>query len=52
MELAGNDKRRVVEYIDAAFGITQNSEKGMIVLEHWKTSDVVAIYTRQGLQLQ
>lgn len=52
MELSGNDKRRVVAYIDSVFGITSNAEQGVIMLEHWKTSDVVGVYTRQGLQLQ
>lgn len=52
MELAGNDQRRVVSYVDSVFGITQGHESGTIILNHWKADEAVGVYTRQGLQLQ
>lgn len=51
MELSGNDKRRVVEYVDSVFGVTERGGPGVIVLEHWKAREAVGVYTRQGLQL-
>lgn len=50
--LGGQDKRRVVEMVDYAYGITSEKEFGMFMLYDWKTGKAIGSYTQYGLQLQ
>ncbi len=50
--LGGQDKRRAVAMVDAAYGITGSKENGMFFLDDGKTESPVGIYTKYGLQLQ
>ncbi len=50
--LGGHDKRRIVQTIDYAYGVTAEKENGMFLLHDWQTGKAVGAYTRYGLQLQ
>ena len=50
--LGGEDKRRIVRYMDAAYNITSTRSDGIIILRDSKTGDDIGVYTSAGLQLQ
>ncbi len=53
MRLSGQEKRRVVRYIDDAFGLTTSSSSGAFLIVHAESGEKVGIYSPQeGLQLQ
>ncbi len=51
-QLGGHDKRRVVQMVDQAYGVTSDKLFGMFMLYDWRTKDAIGAYTQYGLQLQ
>jgi hypothetical protein len=52
VRLSGQEKRRVVEYVDYAYGFTQRNPDGTILIQYDPNCDYIGIYTKNGLQLQ
>lgn len=52
VRLSGQEKRRVIEYVDYAYGFTQRNPNGTILIQHDPTCCYIGIYTKNGLQLQ
>ena len=50
--LGGQDKRRVTQIVDEAFGITGSDIFGSFMIYDWESKKPIGIYTQQGLQLQ
>lgn len=49
--LGGADKRRVMETVDAVYGVTTRSPK-MFLLKDWRTDRIIGEYSKTGLVLQ
>jgi len=50
--LSGFDKRRVVQTVDAVYGITRTNPHAVIMLTDWHTGRHVGLYNEYGLQVQ
>ncbi len=50
--LSGFDKRRVVQTVDAVFGMTRRDPHAVIRLKDWHTRRDVGVYNEYGLSLQ
>ena len=52
LQLSGQDKRRVMAFVDHMYGITRSPEKGMFALYLQGSRQQIGLFTRYGLQLQ
>ena len=52
INLSGQEKRRVVRFVDHVFGMTKKTNNGMFYLYYTDIKKVVGVYTRHGLQIQ
>ena len=52
MNLSGQERLRVVKFIDHVFEVTTSQENGMFYLYHHRKEKPIGIYTKHGLQLQ
>jgi hypothetical protein len=51
MRLGGKDKRRVMEFMDYTYKLTEKYN-GTILIEHKASGDSIGVYTKEGLTLQ
>lgn len=51
LELSGQDKRRIITFMDAVYGITANNENGVIHIEHEDYRGIIGVYTQDGLNM-
>ncbi len=52
MQLSPQDKRRVVRFIDYAYGVTENSQSGMFHIYHHESKKPIGLFTKHGVQFQ
>ncbi len=52
INLSDGEKRRVAMYVDDTYGITRSNPQAAYLLEFYKKSKAVGIFTKDGLQLQ
>ena len=49
--LSGFDKRRVVQTVDAVYGVTKSDPNQVVILKDWVTRRPIGLFTEYGLQL-
>lgn len=52
LDLSMRDKIRVARFLDHVYGISRNSENGLMRIVDFATGQPIGIYTSAGLQLQ
>lgn len=52
MRLSSNDKRRVIAFVDHAYGITAADPEAVISVDYEETDEPIGLYNQAGLQLQ
>ncbi len=52
LRLSGQEKRRVVEYVDYVLDVTRTSPRGAMLVYDDYSNSYIGIYTDDGLQLQ
>lgn len=50
--LSGFDKRRVVQTVDAVYGITRKNPNAVMLVRDWHTERAIGVYNEYGLQTQ